>query len=106
MSVVAALTEMFACAELTHPVTLGAASARGIYDETGEMVPLAGLEMQVIGPMLYVRKGALAALEQGVDVTLGEIGAASASGGRTLRAHRVMPVHDGQILALQLGGGR
>lgn len=106
MTVVAALQDMFACVELTHPVTLGAASARGIYDEAGTLLPAGTLEAQIIGPMLYLVKGSLAGLTEQVDVTLGALGAADAVGGRIYRVHHIDPLQDGLVLACHLGGGR
>lgn len=106
MSVLTALQDMFTCAELTHPVSLGVASARGIYDETWTVVPAGTLDVQVVGPMLYLVKDALAGLEEQVTVTVGALGAASAAGGRSLRVHRIEPVQDGLVLACHVGGGR
>ncbi|MHB1297291.1 MAG: head-tail joining protein [Gemmatimonadaceae bacterium] len=106
MSVVAALTEMFACAELTHPVTLGAARARGIYDEAGELMPAGTMQVQVVGPVLFLQKGSLAGLTEQSRITLGEVGAASAAGGREYVVHELNPIQDGQIIACRLGGGR
>lgn len=106
MTVVAALQDMFACVELTHPVALGAASARGIYDEAGTLLPAGTLEAQVIGPVLYLVKGSLAGLTEQASITLGVLGAASAVGGRVYRVHHIDPLQDGLVVACQLGGGR
>lgn len=97
---------MFTIAELTHPVTLGGVDTRGIYDESGELMPLAGAEVQHVGPVLYVVKGALPALTEGTSLVLGTLGADDSVGGRAYQVHRVDPVHDGLILAITIGGGR
>lgn len=107
MSVVAALMDMFSCVELTTPVTLGAASARGLYDESGELVPFAGEEIQRIGPVLFLRKDSLAGLVAGVSIQLGALGGANGtSDGRVWKVHGVDPMQDGLIVACRLGGGR
>lgn len=106
MSVAAALLDMLSTLELTVPVTLGAASARGMYDEAGELVPAGATQVQAIGPVLYLAKGALAGLDEQVDVVVGTVGASSAAGGRTYRVHQIDPMQDGLLLACRLGGGR
>lgn len=97
---------MFATRALTVPVSLGAASARGFYDEAGELMPAGTMQVQVIGPVLYLKKGSLAGLEEQVRVTVGALGAASAAGGREFLVHMVDPVQDGEVVACRLGGGR
>lgn len=102
----AALHAMLATPELTHPVTLGAASTRGIVDAAGQMVPVAGTEVQRIGTVLYVAKDSLPGLAQGAVLTVGALGAASAVGGRSYRAGAPEPIDDGLLIAVELGGGR
>lgn len=106
MTVAAALQDMFSVPELTHPVTLGAASARGYLNESGELMPFGGAEVQSVGPVLFLQKDRLAGLAQGVTVTIGTLGASSAAGGRSYRVHRLDPIEDGLILACTIGGGR
>lgn len=106
MSVRAALLEMFTVAELTHPVQLGAATARGLYDETGEVASLAGLQVQSVVPLLFLVADTLTGLAQNAQLTLGGLGASTAAGGRVFRVHQIDPIQDGQLVACQLGGGR
>jgi hypothetical protein len=97
---------MFAVPEITTPVILGGSSTRGIVDTAGTLVPLAGSEVRQVGTVLYVQKDSLPGLEHGVTLTVGELGEESAVGGKTYRANDPSPIDDGQIIAVQLGGGR
>jgi hypothetical protein len=106
MSVDAALLEMFAVPELTVPVSLGAASARGFWDEAGELMPAGATQVQVVGPILHLKKGSLAGLTQNVRVTVGDVGAASAAGGKQYIVHSIDPIQDGLIDSCRVGGGR
>lgn len=108
MSVVAALQDMFTTPELTHPVQLGGVgvTVRGFLNTSAELETLAGLEIQHVGPVLFLRKGELPGLQQDASILVGAIGAASAAGGRTYVVHRLDPIEDGLILACALGGGR
>lgn len=98
---------MFAIPELTHPVSLGAGSTRGILDSAGAVVPLAATELQRIGTVLYLQKDSLPGLASDVLLTVGDVGAATAVGGKQYRvAGDPEPVDDGLILACALGTGR
>jgi hypothetical protein len=101
-----ALSQMLAVQEITVPVTLGASSTRGILDSAGQLVPLAGSEVRQVGTVLYVQKDTLPGLDDGVTLTVGELGAASAAGGKSYLAHDPSPIDDGLIIAVRLGGGR
>jgi hypothetical protein len=100
------LAAMLAITELTHPVTLGGGSTRGILDESGAIVPLAGTELQRIGRVLYLQKDSVAGIAPGADITLGALGATSAAGGASVRLAQCEPIDDGLIIACQLSGGR
>lgn len=104
--VVAALLEMFAVPELTNPVQLGAATARGFVDSAGQFVPLAGTDVRQVGTVLYLPKGALPGLAQDAELVIGEVGAETAAGGKTYTAGEPSPIDDGLILAVPLGSGR
>ncbi|MBX3173276.1 MAG: hypothetical protein KF709_02635 [Gemmatimonadaceae bacterium] len=106
MSLAAMVADMLSIPELTHPVTLGGAGTRGIVDEQGSMIPIAGTEGQRIGRTLYVQKDAVPGIAQGATVVVGALGAASAADGRTYLLGPVEPIDDGLLLACQLGGGR
>lgn len=106
MSIAAALQDMFSVPELTHPVQLGAESTRAYLNESGELMPFGGADIQIVGPVLYIRKDTLPALAQGSVVTVGALGASTATGGRDYRVHRLDPIEDGLILACTIGGGR
>jgi hypothetical protein len=106
VSVYAALLDMLGTPELTVPVSLGAASARGFYDEAGELVPAGSTQLQQIGPVLYLAKDSLAGLAENVSVVVGALGAASALGGRTFKVHQIDPMQDGLVLGCRIGGGR
>jgi hypothetical protein len=97
---------MFATAEITHPVTLGGASTRGMVDSAGQMVPLAGAQVQFTGTVLYVEKDALPGLEDGAVISLGELGALDMTGAKTKKLGRTQPIDDGLIIACELGSGR
>lgn len=106
MSVLAALQDMMSVPELTVPVQFGDASARGLFDQAGTEIPLGRAEIQISGPVLFVAKGALPALDVEVEILVGELGAASAASGRRYQVHQINPVQDGLVLACQIGGGR
>lgn len=107
MSVAAALAEMFSVQEITHPVRLAGAETRGILDEAGQLVPLAGTELQVIGTVLYLRKDSVPGIAQDASVEIGPLGAATVgSTPRMARLGRVQPIEDGLLLACECGGGR
>jgi hypothetical protein len=100
------LAAMFAIPELTVPVSLGDASARGYWDEAGELMPAGATQVQVVGPILHLIKGSLAGLTQNVRVTVGAVGAASAAGGKQYVVHSIDPIQDGLIDSCRVGGGR
>lgn len=105
--VAAALQEMFGIPELTVPVRFGALDVRGFLDEAGQLVPLAGTELQRIGTVLYLVKADVPGLAVGAVLTVGALGAADATGGKVYRLSQPPePIDDGLILACQLGGGR
>jgi hypothetical protein len=106
VTVIAALSATFATRVLTSPVTLGDASTRGFYDEAGELMPAGTMQVQVVGPVLFLQKGSLAGLTENSRITVGEVGAASADGGRQYVVHELNPIQDGQIIACRIGGGR
>ena len=105
--VASALQEMFSVPELTVPVRFGSLDVRGFLDEAGQVVPLAGTELQRIGTVLYLVKADVPGLAVGHTLLVGALGAADATGGKQYRLSQPPePIDDGLMLAVTLGGGR
>lgn len=100
------LAALFDIPELTVPVQLGDAVARGYFDQAGTTLPVGSAELQLTGPVLFLAKDALAGLVENAEVRVGAVGEASAASGRRYLVHQLTPVQDGLVLACQLGGGR
>lgn len=107
MSVAAALQDMMSVPDITHPVTVGGAPTRGIVDSTGQLVPLAGTDVQFVGTVLYLIKDSVPGIVTGAAVQVGPLGALALGGSPTVyKLGRVMPIEDGLLLACECGGGR
>lgn len=106
MTVQEDLAALFDISELTVPVQLGESTARGYYDETGTELKAGGIEVQIVGPVLFLVTGALPSLVVGSQVRIGGVGAASAAAAPLLRVHALSPVQDGLLVACHVGGGR
>jgi hypothetical protein len=106
MSVRSALQDMLATREITHPVTFVGGSTRGVLDAAGQLVPLAGAQVEFTGTVLYLEKDAVPGIAQGAAVTVGELGAESAAGGQAYLLGKCHPIEDGLIVGCELGKGR